>query len=65
MNEIEQFYAERAEAIQRDLLGRYALAWADERVQELARKLVGLDLLTAVGVAQKLTAGKKQKGKRP
>ena len=65
MNETEKFYAERADSIQRDLLARYALAWASEPVQELAPKLVGLDLMAAVGVAQELKANTEQKGEHP
>jgi 3-deoxy-D-manno-octulosonate 8-phosphate phosphatase KdsC-like HAD superfamily phosphatase len=51
---IEQFFAARKEQDYRDLLGRYALAWASEPVQKLARNILGLDLLAAVGVAQEL-----------
>ena len=65
MDLIETFYAERKDAIQRDLLARYAFAWSPKPVQKLARKLVGLDLLAAVDVAQELTANTEQKGGHP
>ena len=54
MDFIEQYYADHADEIQRDLLGRYAYAWASKRVQKLTRNLIKLDLLSAVGVALKL-----------
>jgi hypothetical protein len=54
MNLVEQFYADHADEHRRELLARYAYAWASRPVQKLARNLVGLDLLAAVGVAQRL-----------